>query len=48
MYKQKREALEHLVRDMEAKLRGAHEVCQGAERALAEADSTIVLLCRDV
>jgi hypothetical protein len=48
MYKQKREALERQVHDMEAELKGAHEVRQGAERALAEADATIASLCRDV
>jgi hypothetical protein len=45
MYKQKREALERQVRDMEAELKGAHEVRQGA---LAEADATIASLRRDV
>jgi hypothetical protein len=48
MYKQKREALERQVRNMEAELKGAHEVRQGAERALAEADATIASLHRDV
>jgi chromosome segregation ATPase len=48
MYKQKREALERQVRNMEAELKGAHEVRQGAERALAEADATIDSLRRDV
>jgi hypothetical protein len=48
MYKQKREALERWVRDMEAELKGAHKVRQGAERALAEADATIAALRRDV
>jgi hypothetical protein len=48
MYKQKREALERQVRDMEAELKGAHEVRQGAEHALAEADATIASLHRDV
>jgi hypothetical protein len=33
---------------MEAELKGAHEVRQGAERALAEADATIAVLRRDV
>jgi hypothetical protein len=40
-YKQGREALERQVRDLEAELKGAHEVRRGAERALAEADATI-------
>jgi hypothetical protein len=40
-YKQGREALELQVRDLEAELKGAHEVRRGAERALAEADATI-------
>jgi septal ring factor EnvC (AmiA/AmiB activator) len=48
MYKQKREALECQVRDMEAELKGAHEVRQGAERALAEANATIASLRHDV
>jgi hypothetical protein len=48
MYKQKREALECQVRDLEAELKGAHEMRQGAERALAEADATIASLYRDV
>jgi hypothetical protein len=48
MYKQKREALERQVRDLETELRGAREVRQGAERALAEADATIASLRRDV
>jgi chromosome segregation ATPase len=48
MYKQKREALERQVRDMEAELKGAHEVRQGTERALAEADTTIAALRRNV
>jgi chromosome segregation ATPase len=47
-YKQGREALERQVRDLEAKLKGAHEVRRGAERALAEADATINSLRRDV
>jgi chromosome segregation ATPase len=46
-YKQGREALERQVRDLEADLKGAHEVRQGAERALAEADATINSLRRD-
>jgi hypothetical protein len=46
-YKQGREALERLVRDLEADLKGAHEVRRGAERALAEADATINSLWRD-
>jgi hypothetical protein len=48
MYKQKRELLERRVRDLEAELKGVHEVRQGAERALAEADATITSLRRDV
>jgi hypothetical protein len=40
-YKQGCEALEHQVRDLEADLKGAHEVRRGAERALEEADVTI-------
>jgi hypothetical protein len=47
-YKQGREALERQVRDLEAELKGAHEVRRGAERALAEADATINSLWRDV
>jgi hypothetical protein len=40
-YNQEREALERQVRDLEVELKGAHEVCRGAERALAEAEATI-------
>jgi translation initiation factor IF-2 len=40
-YKQGREALERQVRDLEAESKGAHEVRQGAECALAEDDATI-------
>jgi chromosome segregation ATPase len=47
-YKQGREALKRQVRDLEAELKGAHEVRRGAERALAEADATINSLQRDV
>jgi hypothetical protein len=47
-YKQGRETLEHQVCDLEIELRGAHEVRRGAERALAEADTTITSLRRDV
>jgi polyhydroxyalkanoate synthesis regulator phasin len=47
-YKQGREALERQVRDLEAELRGAHEVCWGTERALVEADATINSLRRNV
>jgi hypothetical protein len=47
-FKQGREILEHQVRDLEAELRGAHEVRRGMERALAEADATIASLRRDV
>jgi hypothetical protein len=43
-YKQGRETLERQVRDLEVELKGAHEVRRGAERALAEADATIVTL----
>jgi chromosome segregation ATPase len=47
-YKQGREALEREVRDLEAELKGAHEVRRGAERALAKVDATINSLWRDV
>jgi hypothetical protein len=47
-YKQGRETLERQVRDLEAELRGAHEVRRGTKRALAEADATINSLRRDV
>jgi hypothetical protein len=47
-YKKGCKALERQVRDLEAELKGAHEVRRGAERALAEADATINLLQRDV
>jgi cell division protein FtsB len=47
-YKQRREALERQVRDMEADPKGAHEVRRGTERALEEADVTINKLWRDV
>jgi hypothetical protein len=40
-YKQGREVLECQVRDLEAELKGVHEVRRGAEHALAEADATI-------
>jgi hypothetical protein len=46
-YKQGRETLERQVRDLEADLKGAHEVHRGAEHALAEADATINSLRRD-
>jgi hypothetical protein len=46
-YKQGHEALERQVRDLEADLKGAHEVRQGAERASAEADATVNSLWRD-
>jgi hypothetical protein len=46
-YKQGREALERQVRDVEAELKGAHEVRRGTERSLAEADATINSLRRD-
>jgi predicted nucleic acid-binding Zn-ribbon protein len=46
-YKQGREVLERQVRDLEAELKGAHEVHRGAERALAEGDATINSLRRD-
>jgi chromosome segregation ATPase len=45
-YKQGREALECQVWDLEAELKGAHEVRRGVERALAEADATINSLQR--
>jgi hypothetical protein len=48
MYKQRRETLERQVRDLEAELKGAHEVRRGAERALAESNATIASLRRDV
>jgi polyhydroxyalkanoate synthesis regulator phasin len=47
-YKQGCETLERQVRDLEVKLKGAHEVRWGAERALAEADATIDTLRCDV
>jgi hypothetical protein len=47
-YKQGREALERQVRDLEADLKGAHEVHRGAERALVEADAMIDTLWHDV
>jgi septal ring factor EnvC (AmiA/AmiB activator) len=47
-YKQEREALERQVRDLEADLKGAHELRRGIERALAEADAMIDTLQRDV
>jgi hypothetical protein len=47
-YKQGRETLERQVRDLEVELKGAHEVCRGAKRALAEADATIGTLRGDV
>jgi hypothetical protein len=46
-YKQGREALEREVRDLEAELKGAHEVHRGVEHALAEDDATINSLRRD-
>jgi hypothetical protein len=46
-YKQGREILERQVWDLEAKLKGVHEVRWGTERALAEADATINSLRRD-
>jgi hypothetical protein len=46
-YKQGREALERLVRDLEADLRRAHEVRRGAERVLEEIDATMNALQRD-
>jgi chromosome segregation ATPase len=46
-YKQGREVLERQVWDLEAELKGAHEVHRGTERALAEADATINSLRRD-
>jgi chromosome segregation ATPase len=47
-YKQGREALEHQVRDLEAELKGVHEVRRGTKHALVEADATINLLRHDV
>jgi predicted nucleic acid-binding Zn-ribbon protein len=47
-YKQGHEALECQVRDLEADLKGAHELLRGTERALAEADAMIDTLQRDV
>jgi hypothetical protein len=47
-FKQGCETLECPVRDLEAELRGAHEVRRGAERTLAEADATIASLRHDV
>jgi predicted nucleic acid-binding Zn-ribbon protein len=47
-YKQGRETLERQVRDLEVELKGAHEACRGAERALAEADTMINMLRREV
>jgi predicted nucleic acid-binding Zn-ribbon protein len=47
-YKQGREALERQVRDLEADLKGAHEVRRGAEHTLAEADTTINSLRHDL
>jgi hypothetical protein len=46
-YRQGREALECQVQDLEFDLKGVHEVRQGAERALVEADATINSLRRD-
>jgi hypothetical protein len=46
-YKQGCEALECQVQDLEADLKGVHEVRRGAERTLAEADATINSLWRD-
>jgi hypothetical protein len=47
-YKQGRETLERQVRDLETELKGAHELRQGAECALAAADATIDTLRLDV
>jgi hypothetical protein len=47
-YKQVRDTLERKIRDLEAELKGAHEVRRGAERALAEADARIRTLQGDV
>jgi hypothetical protein len=44
-YKQGREALERQVRDLEADLKGAHEVRRGAERALEEAQKNPKVPC---
>jgi predicted nucleic acid-binding Zn-ribbon protein len=47
-YKQTRDTLERKVRDLEAELKGAHEVRRGAERTLVEADTRIRALQGDV
>jgi septal ring factor EnvC (AmiA/AmiB activator) len=47
-YKKGRETLECQIRDLETELRGVNEVRRGTEHALAEADSTIASLRRDV
>jgi chromosome segregation ATPase len=47
-YKQEHETLERQVQDLEVELKGAHEVCRGAEHELAEADATIDTLRHDV
>jgi chromosome segregation ATPase len=47
-YKQGREALEWQVRDLEAELKKAHEVCRGAKRALGETDAMMSALQHDI
>jgi septal ring factor EnvC (AmiA/AmiB activator) len=47
-YKQTCDTLEWKVRDLEAELKGAHKMRRGTERALAEADATILTLQGDV
>jgi chromosome segregation ATPase len=47
-YKQGREALECQVRDLEADLRGMHEVRRDTESALEEADAMMNTLRRDI
>jgi hypothetical protein len=41
LFKQKQEALEHQVRDLEVELRRAHESRRGAERTLEQASATM-------
>jgi hypothetical protein len=43
-YKQGREALERQIRELDVKLRGAHEMRRGAERALEETNATVSAL----
>jgi acetolactate synthase regulatory subunit len=47
-YKLARYTLERKVRDLEAELKGAHEVRRGTERALAEADARVRTLQGDM